>query len=485
MPQNYLPGHPSTSQNFDSSVKSSSVSDNGTGSSSSPSPQDRLIDEAISRASSTLKRLGADQFELYILRKNSTKVDSKNQQVDSLSRSQDLGLSVRLIRDQKLGFSFTTSLENSAIDRAIQSANEIAALMPRDPDATVASLNRSSYPQVASFDAEGLAVSIEEKIEMAKKVEAACRRADSRVSAVRSASFSENVYEFHLVDSEGRRISHQSTIFTTSVTCKADQDGESQMGGEFDFSNFYNRLKPDEVGALAARWATELLGAQVPKSMKCPGIIRNNVVSELLDFMSSSFSAEEIDKGRSILAGKEGSEIFSKQVTIIDDGLMAGGYASGPFDGEGSPSQVTRLVHAGTFSTALYDLYYAKKFGKNPTGSAVRSIKAPPSIGISNLYIEPGNKSFESLCRSISRGVLITDLMGVHTANPVTGDFSLGASGILIENGKLTTPVKGFAVAGNVLQIFRDLQEIGNDLRFFGNIGAPSIQIQEISVSGS
>jgi PmbA protein len=149
------------------------------------------------------------------------------------------------------------------------------------------------------------------------------------------------------------------------------------------------------------------------------------------------------------------------------------------------PSSKTLLVDKGFVSGILYDGYYARKNSAQPTGSSVRGIKTPPGVGFSNLYMEKGPKNFQSLLDGIPKGILITDLMGVHTANPVTGDFSLGASGILIENGKLTRPVRGFAVAGNVLELFRKMTDISNDLKFFGNVGAPSVRVSEISVGGA
>jgi PmbA protein len=208
-------------------------------------------------------------------------------------------------------------------------------------------------------------------------------------------------------------------------------------------------------------------------------------VADLIEFLSSSFSAEEMDKGRSMLAGRVGEQVFAEGITLIDDGLLPGGYATSPFDGEGTPSQETVIIDGGFFSTPLYDLYTARKHGKDPTGSASRGIKSPPGISPSNLYLKKGRKTSNQLLDGITNGILITDLMGVHTANPVTGDFSLGASGILIEKGKLTRPVRGFAVAGNVLEILRRVTDIGDDLRFFGSVGAPSVRISELSLGGS
>ncbi len=440
---------------------------------------------ALIEAVKRLEQLKPDQYELYFERKTATKIDSKDQNVDSLSRAQDVGLSIRLLKDSRMGFSFTTSLETASIHRAVDAAFEVARLMPQDDLQSLYSFGEAIYPNVDAYDEKGQFAPTARKIALAKELEAACRSADSRITGVRAATLSETIYETHLVDSNGEHIEHKTSLYGASITCKAEKDGDSQMGGDFGFSNFLDGLKVAEVAKNAAIYATELLGAGAAPTLTCPAILRNSVVAELIDFLSASFSAEQVDKGRSMLAGKEGERIFSDKVTLIDDGLLAGGYATGPFDGEGIPSSRTTLVDGGFLQSFLYDTYYGRKFGKQPTGNSVRGIKAPPSIGFSNLFMENGRKSQADLQDGISKGILITDLMGVHTANPVTGDFSLGASGILIENGRLTRPVRGFAVAGNVLGLFKKMTDIGNDLRFFGNVGAPSVRVSELSIGGA
>jgi PmbA protein len=440
---------------------------------------------ALIEAVKRLEQLKPDQYELYFERKTATKIDSKDQNVDSLSRAQDVGLSIRLIKDRRMGFSFTTSLEGPSIQRAVASALDVAQLMPQDDFSSLFSFGEAVYPSVDTYDERGQSVPMAQKIALAKQLEAKCRATDPRITGVRAASLSETVYETHLVDSNGEHIEHRMSLYGASISCKAEKNGDSQMGGDFGFSNFLDGLKIDEVAASAAHYATELLGAGSAPTLTCPAILRNSVVAELVEFLSSSFSAEQVDKGRSMLAGKAGTRIFSDQVTLIDDGLLAGGYATSPFDGEGIPSSRTMLVDGGFLSSFLYDTYYARKFGKRPTGNSSRGIKSPPSIGLTNLFMENGRKTPESLIAGIDRGILITDLMGVHTANPVTGDFSLGASGILIEGGKLTRAVRGFAVAGNVLGVFKQMTDVGNDLRFFGNVGAPSVRVAELSIGGS
>lgn len=451
----------------------------------SGSNRDPLKHPAISKALKRLEHLNPDQFEIYFKRTSSVQIDAKNQELDALTREEDVGISIRLIKDRRMGFSFTTSLDPERIVQAADMALEVATVMPQDDNTALFSFNSAVYPSVDHFDRQGLAVPIAKKIEMARNLEAQCRSVDSRITGVRAASLSETSTEIHLIDSSGEHIQHTTTQFTANVTCKAEQDGDSQIGSDFAFSNYLDTLDIAGVAQRAAQYGVELLGAGAAPTMNCPAILRNSVVGSLLDFLSASFSAEEIEKGRSMLAGKMGQYVFSEKVTLIDDGLLPGGYSTCPFDGEGIPTGKTILVDKGHVSGALYNYYYAKQKGVDPTGSSVRGIKSPPSIRFTNLYLKPGRKSFTALADGISKGVLITDLMGVHTANPVTGDFSLGASGILIENGKLTRPVRGFAIAGNVLELFRRMTEVGDDLRFFGGIGAPSVRLSEIAVGGA
>ncbi len=440
---------------------------------------------ALIQAIKRLEQLNPDQFEIYFEHSKSLRVDSKDQMIDSLSRAEDVGLSIRVLKDQRPGFSFTTSLDSQSILQAVDTAFEVASFMPEDAHHGLNSFGNFVYPSVDHVDTQGLRLSLEKKIELAKTLESLCRKADSRIQAVRSASITETHHHIHIVDSNGEHIEHESTGYTASVSCKAEELGDQQMGGEFAFSHYIDALPIDSVAQLAAQWAVELLGAKSAPTMRCPAILRNSVVSDLLDFLSASFSAEEIDKKRSMLADKKGEHLFSDQISIIHDGLLSGGMGTAPFDAEGTPMSKTLLVDQGFVREFLFDSYYAKRFGTEPNGCSVRGIKSPPRIGFANLYIQAGKKSFDSLMAGITQGILITDLMGIHTANPVTGDFSLGASGILIENGKLGHPVRGFAVAGNVLDLLRRVTDVGNDLKFYGKVGAPSLRLSEISVGGN
>jgi PmbA protein len=440
---------------------------------------------ALIQAAEALSRLPAQKFEIHFQRKASTSIEARDQKIDGLARSEDAGLSIRILRDRRIGFSYTTSLERDAVERAIQSAWEIAGFMPEDQHHDLPSFGETPYPSLDRLDPAGLALPTEHKLARALELEAACLAADARIRGVRKATFTETRYEVSLIDSSCEQLWHEGSMYSAGISCRAEQDGDNQMGGASAHATHFDELNIGEVARKAAVDAAEKLHAGAAPTRTCPAVIRRDAMADLISFLSDSFSAEQVEKGRSMLVGRLGERLFSDKVTMIDDGLLARGAASSPFDGEGTPCRRTTLVSSGTISSLLYDGYHARKHGRQSTGNAGRSIKAPPSIGATNLYLEPGTQSFEQLIATASDGVVITDLMGVHTANPVTGDFSLGASGFLIENGRIGRAIRGFAVAGNLRSLFGSIAELGSDLEFFGSLGAPSALVPELSVGGS
>ena len=209
------------------------------------------------------------------------------------------------------------------------------------------------------------------------------------------------------------------------------------------------------------------------------------VATEILEVLAPSFLAENIQKGKSMLINRKGEAVFSALLSIRDDGTLPGGSATSPFDGEGSPHQNNLMVADGRLLSYLYDNHAGRKDGVRSTGNCARGgIKHPPRMGITNFFVENGTARFADLVAGIDRGMLITDVMGMHTANAITGDFSVGAAGYLIEEGMVTSPIKGVAISGNILDLFRDVEMVADDLRFYGSVGSPSLKIKAIDISG-
>ncbi|MBI4925540.1 MAG: TldD/PmbA family protein, partial [Bdellovibrio sp.] len=367
----------------------------------------------------------------------------------------------------------------------LNTALAVAKTMPEDSmDFNI--FKNTQYPNFLSYDLEGLKTPLAQKIELAKQLELQCKKTDSRIKGIRSASISENEFETHMMDQEQNQISYKKTMYTAQMTCKAEDRGDSQIGFDSEFSTTLNKLDISKVATQAAQNATRLLGAKNAPTLQCAAVFENQASAELLELLAASFSEEEIFKGKSLFNTKKLKDhVFSSKLTIFDNPLLSDGYASVPFDDEGVCTQTKELIKDGTLNSTLNNLYYAMKNKVKPTGNSFRALKSPPKIQSTNIYFKSGNKSSKDLCASIHKGVLITDLMGLHTANPITGDFSLGASGFLIENGKILWPIKGFAVSGNLLTLLNQIEDIGNDLKFFGPIGATSFSVKAVSIGGT
>jgi PmbA protein len=209
------------------------------------------------------------------------------------------------------------------------------------------------------------------------------------------------------------------------------------------------------------------------------------VAVDFLEILSSSLSAEAVQKQRSFLIGKTGEQITSPLINIVDDGTKPWGTGTRPVDDEGVTSMNKTLISKGVLNGYLHNSYTAKKDGTVSTGNAVRGItKGLPGVGVTNFYLKAAdNKNSNGLIESIPRGIVILSAMGVHTANPISGDFSVGISGMWVENGKPLYPVKEAVISGNVLDLFRKVEAVGNDLKFYGSTGSPSLLIGDMDIS--
>ena len=277
---------------------------------------------------------------------------------------------------------------------------------------------------------------------------------------------------------------HSAFCGLYSSVISRDQ-ADAQTGFGMDFSLKYADLDPYKVGREAGEKAVRMLGARTISSAKLPVVFEPYVMVGLLGVLEAIFSGEAVLKGTSFLAGKVGEKVAGTAVNLIDHGALKGRLGSVPFDGEGMPTQKTSLIHNGELQGFLHNLYTARKSGTISTGNAVRSgYKSTPEVGVTNFYLEPGKVSPEELLREISYGFYVTEVMGLHTANPISGDFSLGAAGLLIENGEITKPVKGMALAGNLQALLKGIDLIANDLTFYLGQGSPTVRVQGLTLSG-
>ncbi|MCA9771483.1 MAG: TldD/PmbA family protein [Myxococcales bacterium] len=444
------------------------------------------IERARDYVADRLREHHTRRWEIFTSASDMFGVEVKKGEVDSLKAARAVGLSVRVLDDARLGFAYSTSFEPDALAGLVESA--LAAARATEPDEHLQLAPAlGAMPGLPLVDAGLALVPRAEKIEAARRLEAACLGFDPVVKRVRTAAYSETTTEVAIRNSEGLDAHYRRTGASTSVLALAEDPSGNQTGWEFDFGLGFADLDFESVGRRAAERAKALLGAKKVKTARCPVVIENGAVTDLLGVLSSSFLASNVQRGKSMLARRLGEQAMSPAVTIVDDGLLPRGAATAPFDDEGVVQQTTELVAGGVVREFLFDLYTAHKAGggRASTGNASRAgVKGPPGVGTTNLLVRPGEKSLEELLAEMGEGMLLTDFMGIHTANPISGDFSVGASGFWVKGGVVVHPVTGVAVAGNILQMFADVVEAGSDLRMFGATGAPSLLVKMLSISG-
>jgi len=458
-----------------------------------------VIDPALE----ILQRKCIDGYEIYFNQSSHFDIESKEGKIETLQTDQYWGMAFRILNHQRIGFSYTT-LANpppltsknflGELDRMIEDAIRSAEATSPDPCFDFAPELPAAPPELLIFDESLEGISEKVKIEKAKELEASTRAVDpERIKKVRKASYQEVLSRTTLVNSNGLRNSYAHSLASVSVTAVAEAAGESEVAWDFDTSHFFDDLDVKKVGQSAGRKALERLGGKRVPTGVYPVLLRNHVAAEFLSLLSHSFFADQVQKGKSPLKGKRGEKFFSPLLTIVDDGLYSKGISTAPFDGEGMPSLRTPLVTKGELTHYLYDRYWANRENLLSPRSQARStgnsrrhgIKFPPGVGISNFFIEPGSLDLPELLEGFLHGLVVEEVMGLHTVDPISGDFSLGCSGDWIDQGEKVHPVKSVAIAGNLFELFRSVIGVGKDLRFFGALGAPSLLVKELVISGN
>ncbi len=429
-------------------------------------------------------RRGGGQAELYVARERVRRYDARGGGIDSLSFADSVALGIRIFRNARMGFSYGFGECGDEIARMVEAA--LFCADASDPDPAYGLPDKDGeFPQPALYDPAWESVGDSEKAEFAAELERRTLAYDPRMKRVRSASLKETITEVKFRNSAGSGGAWRSSRYMASVESVAEQGEEGQTGYGLGFARRFADLSADDVAEEAGRRAVRMLGSRGLPTGRYAAVLENVAAAELLEVLIPSFLASQVAKGKSMLAGKQGQEIASSMVGICDDPLDAQGSGSQAFDGEGSPCRRNILVEKGVLKGYLADAFWGRKLGTSTTASCRRTApKAPPTVGISNLLIAPGGKTPMELMRQAEKGILLAEFLGIHTADPISGDFSVGAAGIRFERGEAKEPVRGFAVSGNILTLLRQVTEAGSDFRWFGNVGSPSLAVSEIAVGG-
>lgn len=443
------------------------------------------LENAIDLLREELIDADIDDFEVFARDKETLEVESKDLEVESFERSKQRGVAVRVIKGGRLGMASSTNMTEDALKRVV--AEALTAMKGVDAnDANGLPQPQTQVSALAERAGRSLAeISDDEKIKAARTLEVAVRETDPRIKCARDARYSECTVRTAIVNSRGIDENARRGVVMCSVQAVAEKSGSSEAAAESVHHVRFDELDVSAVGRSAGERAVSLLGATQLSTGRYRVYFEPRVAAAMLSLVMRQFFAENVQRHKSRLAGKMGARAMSELVTIVDDGLLPGGMGSFSFDAEGVASQRTVVVNKGEVMAWLYDVASALRDATKSTGNARRSsVHAAPAVGITNSYISAGKQAPSELVSSCDGGFWVGNVMGLHTANPITGDFSLGAVGYRIAKGAAAEPVRGVTIAGNILDLFARVDGVANDLTFFGTYGAPSITVPDVQVNG-
>jgi len=395
---------------------------------------------------------------------------------------------LRVIKAQRVALTATSDLSARGIERCVADALMLAELSEPDPFAGPADaelLSAPPHPDLDLFDPAVETIDAEQAISRAREAEKAALDSDPRFRLSEGGAFSRTTSESALVLSSGfsgaLRGSYASLVVTPVIE---DTDGKRRRGYYWTAKRHLNELEPGtSVGAEAARRTLAKLGAQKVATCEAPVVFDADAARSLLGTFAGCILGGAIWRKSSYLLEREGSEVASSLVTVIDDPMLPRAPGSRPFDGEGLRSRRNVVVKDGILQTFLLDSYSARKLGRSSTASAARS-GGSVSASTTNFVLQPGKITREDLVRSTTRGLYVTEMMGFGF-NPVTGDFSRGASGFWIENGELTFPVSEVTVSSNLDAMLKGIDAVADDLDLKTSTAAPTLRIASMTIAGT
>ena len=441
-------------------------------------------------------RLRGEEAEVYIKTFRAIDIDVSGQKLENFNTSNSSGIGLRVFSKNRMGFAYATGFDRESVERLTQQAKDNAFNGAPDECNCLPQVsqhqNSNSFLHEDLYDEDLAKIPVGIKIDRIREMEKKALAYDKRIKRVLRVSYNDSQYEIFILNSRGLKAGYRETLCFCGLIAVAEAKAfrgkgskEIQLGSDFAIRRKFRDIHFNRLAENAAHRAVSLLGARRLRTQRASVVFEPLVVVGFLKLIARGFGADFVQKKKSPFAKKRGKRIASKIVNIIDDGTLVGGVATSPFDDEGIPRRKTVLAKDGILSTFLYDSYTARKDKVESSGNAFRSsFKALPSVECTNFFLEKGKTEREELIASTDKGLYVMETMGMHTADPISGDFSVGVSGLWIERGKFSFPVHGVTIAGNVLDLLNSIDAIGNDLEFYGSLGSPTIRISGLLISG-
>jgi PmbA protein len=432
---------------------------------------------------------GASDAEAYVSRDSGRTVRVHGGEVESLTAAIQAGVGVRAWHGQRVGYAYGTDLSEAGVAEIAARASEAAAAADEDEFAAppqpsqFEALPGLGDPSLAEWDTSRIA-------DLALTVERTALESDPRLVGVEVAVYADSDEQVAIASSTGVAGEYESSSCYAYLSALAEGDGARETGLGFGLARGPRGLDPEAIGGEGAQRALAMIGAGKPASRSCPVVLDETVAASFAGLIGGGLGAKAVQRGRSPFAGRLEEEVASEAFALHDDGRDPEGPDSAPFDAEGVPRRRTALIEGGRLRSYLFDTYTANREGAHSTGSASRNgYRSLPSVSTSNLVVAPGTLSLEGLLAAAGEGVYVTDVAGLHSGvNPVTGVFSVGASGRIIRDGALAEPVREFTIAGELVGMLGAVSAAGAEARwvpFGGSVSTPPLLIAEMAISGS
>jgi len=441
-----------------------------------------------------IRNYDVDEFEIFTASSVQNEIEIFKRNVENLSFSDSTGIGIRVFKDKSIGYAYTTVLEDSSIEDCIQKAVSNSKITEKDeynylPKDEEIVLKNKLIDDSLLFKESFLDYSVEDKIALSKKLEILTLNKDKKITDIENVIYNDNIYETAILNSTGFCDKYKATSCFIYVNAISKEKDDTSTGDFFGCGRTPADLDLDRIAGKAADRSVSILGGKKIKSQKATLILDPVVSTQFLGIIADGITADAVQKKKSLFEGRIGEKIFLSEINIFDDGTLPDGLSSRPFDGEGVIKGKTCVFKNGYLKTYLYNTYTARKDKTLSTGNAVRaSYRSVPEVGISNFYMEPSDIDFNQLLRDMGSGFYVMDIIGLHSGvNPVSGQISVGAKGLWVENGSPEYPVKEVTIATDILSFCRSIKKIGNDLWFApagGYIGCPSLLIDNIMISG-
>lgn len=443
------------------------------------------IKDELERVRVLAERSGAAEAETYFEFITLAEVRVRDREVELIQQSAITGLGLRVLRDRKMGFMYTTDLRRTVVDELVNRTIALAgAAAARDEN----KLPDQIFPpqnNLEIFDDAIAAMKPEELIPLARALEENAIAQDKRIETTQDTRAGYAVGEVHFTNTFIPYQFFQNTTCWLSCTAIAT-DGALKREGEYtDRKRIYQDLvTPERIGRKAAERALTRLGAKPVPSTKAPVIFEAEAAGGFVGGLLGAFNGLSVLEQRSFLAGKEGQQIASPLVTIVDDGIMRRGLGTRPFDGEGAQTRRSVVVDRGVLMKFLQTTATARRANVNPTGNAARGYDSLPAVGATNFYIDRGSSKPEAMIQEVPRGLYVTGTAGFGF-DLASGEYSQQVEGAWIEGGKLTKPVEGVTVAGKLTDMLTGIDAVGRDLEFRTQIASPSLRFKELTIGGT